>query len=335
MEFKENLQVLLISSLFVLLAARIPLETLTKVGSAHVLFLLVLIVIGRPLSILASTLFSNTNWKERAFLAMLAPRGIVAAAVASIFALELEEIHHPAAETLVPIVFFVIVGSVLIYGLSATPLARKLGLADQNPQGVLFIGANPVSMALAKLIKEKGFRVMLLDTNWNNVRSARAQELPVLQGNILTERTMEELDLEGIGKVFAMTPNSEINTLSLIHLTHVFTRERAYQLPGDGKAGTGTDASSSFQHRTLFSKDLGFQGLSQLLSQGASIKSTKLSKEFDSDKFKAENGERAKVLAVISESGLFEPVTTDYKPKMKAGASLIYLLLPEEVPIQE
>ena len=131
LEFKETLSVLLIGSLFIMLSSRLRMEDLASVGFGGVLFLIVLIVLVRPVAVLASTLRSPLTWKERAFLALMAPRGIVAASISSVFALRLASEGFEKAHLLVPLTFLVIVGTVLVYGLGARFAARWLGLASQ------------------------------------------------------------------------------------------------------------------------------------------------------------------------------------------------------------
>lgn len=329
LEFKENLQVLLIASLFILLSARIEPETLTKIGSQSLLFLLALVLIGRPLSVFASTIFSNLNLKEKIFLSFMAPRGIVAAAVTSVFALELSERGVADADLIVPNVFFIIVGSVLIYGLGAGFLARKLQLADSDPQGVLMIGASQFSIALGQALNEKGYKVLIVDTNWESVRRAKSAELQAVHGNILSEKTIEEIDLEGIGQVFAMTPNNEVNTLALINLGPQFGSEKSYQF-----APFSSEKSKSDHHHTqriLFNKDQDFSHLNNVVADGGLIKITNISKEFDQTKFYEQHEGRAIPLAVITENKKLQPFSSDYQPKLKAGVSVIFLLKPSVI----
>ena len=128
-------------------------------------FFIALLLVVRPLAVWLATIGTDLAWRERAFLAWMAPRGIVAAAVSSLFALELtehaagslDEATLQAAEQLVPITFVVIVGTVLVYGLTAAPLARWLQLADPHPQGILFAGADPVVRDIAKTLQDEGF----------------------------------------------------------------------------------------------------------------------------------------------------------------------------------
>ena len=144
LEFKENLRVLLISVLFIVLAARLSREQLDQVPWAASVALLFILLFIRPIGVYLSTIGSPLTSKERAFLGGIAPRGIVAAAVASVFADRLTEAGIPGAEQLVPVTFFLIVGTVAIYGLGAAPLARALKVSSAEPQGVLFAGATPL-----------------------------------------------------------------------------------------------------------------------------------------------------------------------------------------------
>ena len=132
LEFKENLRVLLISSLFILLAARLELSDLARIGLPELAFLATLVLVIRPLSVAVSTLGSELEWRERIMVAFVAPRGIVAAAVSSMFALELAHAGHEAYQ-LASLTFMVIIGTVAIYGLGSTPLARLLGVSKPDP----------------------------------------------------------------------------------------------------------------------------------------------------------------------------------------------------------
>ncbi|NBC04324.1 MAG: hypothetical protein GVY20_11535, partial [Bacteroidetes bacterium] len=149
-EFKENLRVLLLSALFILLAARVELSELMANLNLKVLaFLAIIILIARPLSVYASSMFSNINWKEKLFLSWMAPRGVVAASISSIFAISLTQNGFEQASQLVPIVFIVIICTVAIYGLPAAWVARKLGVAKPVPNGLLILGAKDWSISIA------------------------------------------------------------------------------------------------------------------------------------------------------------------------------------------
>ena len=145
LHFKENLSVLLISGLFILLAARLDLQALLALGPATLVLLAVIQWVARPLNVALSTFGSSLNWRERGLLAWIAPRGIVAAAVSAIFAERLQQQGYAQAQLLVPLTFLVIIGTVVLQSATARPLARLLGIAEPAARGFLIIGANPVA----------------------------------------------------------------------------------------------------------------------------------------------------------------------------------------------
>lgn len=236
-EFKEDLQVLLIASLFILLSARLELSVLDLITWHSFAFLAVLIIAVRPIAVFLSAWPTKLELKEKVFLSWLAPRGIVAAAVASLFAFRLQPVFPEEAAGLVPIIFLVIVGTVAIYGLTISPLARYLGLADPNPQGAVLLGAHPWARQLAKSIKKLGFKTLLIDSNPRNVRFALQMDLDAVEANALSESVLDDLDLSGLGKLLALTPNDEINSLATLNFLEIFESTEVYQLGiGTGKA---------------------------------------------------------------------------------------------------
>ncbi len=224
-EFKENLRVLLIASLFILLAARVTPADVTALGWRGPLFVAFLILVVRPLSVLAATLGTSLRPKERVFLAWLAPRGIVAASVASVFALRMGD----AGTGLVPATFLVIVGTVAVYGLTAAPLARRLGLSNPNPQGILFASADPGARAIAGAVKAAGFPVLLVDNNRANATAARLAGLPTAFTSVLSEDALDGVLQSGLGRLLALTPDDEVNALiryPLLDHVQLFDLER-------------------------------------------------------------------------------------------------------------
>jgi hypothetical protein len=222
--------VLLLGGLFVALGARLEVDAVLGVAPAGLAFLAALVLVARPAAVLASALGSRLSWRERLFVAGVAPRGIVAAAVSSVFALRLAEVGVAGAELLVPVTFVVIIGTVALYGLGAGPLARALGIAQADPQGVLIVGAHAWARELARALHERGVTVLLVDTNGALVAAARRAGLPAWRGNVLDEQAEEELDLGGIGKLLALTSNDAVNSLAALHYAEIFGRDHVYQL---------------------------------------------------------------------------------------------------------
>ncbi len=326
LEFKENLQVLLISALFVVLAARIDLASLTTILIPGLGFVAVLVLVVRPLAVWFGTVGSTLRTGERVFLAWMAPRGIVAAAVASMMALQLEEAGIEGASKIVPITFITIIATVAIYGLTGPILARRLGLSETNPQGILFVGANTWTRSLAQTLQELGFRVALIDNNWSYVSAARMAGLPTYAGSALAEHTVDKLDLGGIGRVLAVTSNDWVNVLVVHRFERLFGRANCYQLaPSQGqKSG---EKHRYLQGRWLFGEDMPFSVLDTARASQVEFKATKLSEEFDLEAFRARYGQDAPILFVIRDKQILDIATADKPLQPEAGDTVISLVV--------
>ncbi|MGP1272419.1 MAG: cation:proton antiporter [Phycisphaerales bacterium] len=323
LEFKENLTVLFISVLFVVLAARLEPADINQLGLSAVAFVLALVLIVRPLAVLASTIGSRLNWRERAFLACVAPRGIVAAAIAPILAFDLVGVY-PDAGRLVPLMFAVIIGTVVIYGFAAGPAAKLLGLADANAQGVLIIGAHPWARAIGAKLKELGVHAMVVDSNYQNTAAAWMEGVPAHHGNILADQAIDSIELTGIGRVIALTPNDQVNTLATKRFSRIFGRVGVYQLaPRSVAAGDGESSGEERGGRLLGGAEVTFSRLAQLWGNGGGVVVTALSTAYTIDAFRADMGEDAVPLFVLTESGKLTVLAPGQQPPSPARAKLI------------
>ncbi|MBK8902986.1 MAG: sodium:proton antiporter [Anaerolineaceae bacterium] len=338
-EFKKNVRELLIAGLFIILAARLSWTDFQAIvwwrGALFVLFLVLLV---RPAAVFISTWRASLTVKEKVFLSWMAPRGIVAASVASLFALRLEEAGFAGSESLVALTFLVILATVLIYGLTAAPLANWLGLAEASPQGVLFMGAHPLTRELAELLQSHGFRVGLIDSNWRNHAAARMTGLKSYYGNALDESVLEAVDLAGIGRFLAMTSNDEANALSALHFAEVFGRSGAFQLQSSDSSDPSAEQSAPrhLHGRILFQPALTYAQLDELFAGGAQLKSTPITQEFTYADFKRQHPGTAVALCLIRKSGRLAIFTADGDLAPKTGDTLISLLArPEQQTIFE
>ncbi|MDI6524343.1 cation:proton antiporter [Metapseudomonas otitidis] len=328
LHFKENLSVLLISGLFILLAARLDLKALLALGPATLALLAVIQFIARPLNIGLSTLGSALGWRERALLAWIAPRGIVAAAVSAIFALRLQEHGDPNAQLLVPLTFLVIIGTVVLQSATARPLARLLGVAEPAPAGFLIIGANPVARALGKALNQLGSRVLLTDSSWENIRAARMDGLPTYFGNPTSQHADAHLDLVGLGHLLALSPSSEMNALACMRFRHDFAEPRRFTLP------SGADSRRSDKHRSseqVRGRELGLPALTypqfaSRLGRGAEIRITTLTEAFDWPAYQAFHGNRATLLLARDTRGWVHIAGPSQALEPQPGWSLVALV---------
>ncbi|MBN2304618.1 MAG: sodium:proton antiporter [Anaerolineae bacterium] len=329
-QFKEDLGVLLLSSLFVVLAARLDLDALSNLGVRALVFLGVLIFVARPLAVYVSTVGSKLGRNERVFLAWLAPRGIVAVSVASLFALELEEAGYHGAEKLVPLTFLVVVGTVATYGLTARNVAGRLGLAQPPAEGVLIVGAQSWAQAIAGALQEAGHDVLLMDNNWNNISAAQQAGLLAVHTNALAEEALDEPDLNRMGHLLALTANDEINSLVALRFSEVFARSRIYQLPAHCADGTRRDevVDRRLCGRCLFSPEATFDTLGKRFAAGGTVKTILLTAEFDYAAFRQQHGDSALPLFVIHEAGSLTVFTVDNHVTPRVGQTVIALFDP-------
>jgi NhaP-type Na+/H+ or K+/H+ antiporter len=299
LSFKESLSILIISILFVVLGARVdPREILALGWQAPVILLVILG--ARPIVVWLATIGSNYRWQQKALIAWVAPRGIVAAAVSSLFALRLEDTGHAAAANLVALTFLVIVATVVLQSFTARALTRVLGLAEAEPNGMLFVGANSVARALALALKGQGFRVKLADTSYEEIRAARMAGLEVYYGDPISSHADQFLELTGIGRLFAVSRRSRWNTLACMKYRSEFGPQRVFSLRNseDRDVSERERLSDDYAPPRLFGEDVTFAKLASLLSRGAQIKTIRLGEDFGIDAYKREN--RANLLPLFS-----------------------------------
>jgi NhaP-type Na+/H+ or K+/H+ antiporter len=211
--FKGQLTVLAVSVLFILLAADLSIASVFALGRGAVLTVLVLMVVVRPINVWLCTRSSDLNWRQKLFLSWVAPRGIVSASVASLFAILLTERDISGGDAIKALVFLTIILTVLIQGLTAGTFARWLGLTGTKATGAVIVGCSPLSLLMARLIQEKGDPVVIIDTNEEAREAASKEGIQVFINSALDKSTLEKAGLAKAGTFLAMTKNGEVNAV--------------------------------------------------------------------------------------------------------------------------
>ncbi len=324
LEFKENLQVMLIAGLFIVLGARVEMETLQQAGWQSIVFLLLLIFVVRPISVLVSTVPSPLNWKERFFLMLMAPRGIVVTALASLFTFRLVEAGFPEGEQMFADTLVVIIGTVLFYGIAAAIGAQKLGLANASPNGVMIVGAHPWARMIGVALKQLDVYVAYIDSNPSNVRAAQAAGLDAHTGNIHSEDFLEEIDFSNVGAVLALTANDEINAFASRELAQFVGRARVYTLnenridtakrsarPESDERGSRAviSAASDRIGAKLFGPGVTYGTIEKRFYSGATVKPITMREGFGYRDFAGTYGMHSIPLFLITENGKLQVVT--------------------------
>ncbi|GAB4247905.1 MAG: sodium:proton antiporter [Saprospiraceae bacterium] len=229
--FKESLSVLLISMLFILLAAQIDIGDMILVWDplCFLLFAVVVLVL-RPLGVLLSTFHSELNLREKIFISWIGPRGIVAAGVASLFGFKLQEEGIPGAEYITPLVFLIVLGTVLLNASTARPLAYLLKVTLPASNGILIVGANRAARVIASYLQANDRHVVLVDNNPSNVNKAQQMGLEALQINVFAEDLEQHIELLDIGYLIAMTANHDVNLFVVEKYKDVFGELGTFRL---------------------------------------------------------------------------------------------------------
>ena len=213
--FKESLSVLLISILFILLAAHIDIKDMELIynWNTAVLFVIIVFVI-RPLAVFLSTRGSSLKFNEKLFIGWVGPRGIVAAGIASLFGSKLVDKGEAGAEYITPLVFMVVLGTVLLNATTARYVARWVGVFLKHSEGILIVGASKVSRLIGAYLKNNDKHVVLIDNNPSNVERAKKIGIEALVGNIYSDNLADNIELNDMGYLLAMTGNAEINQMA-------------------------------------------------------------------------------------------------------------------------
>lgn len=328
LDFKESLSILIISGLFIVLSARMDLAVFTEAGWSSLFVLLALVMIARPVGVFLSTIGAQLSWKERALIGWIAPRGIIAAAIAPLFALKLELKGITDGSLLSSLVFVVIIGTVVIQSLTARPLARLLGASEPEPTGVLVVGANRLARAIGKALKDQGFKVLLADTNWENVRKARMDGLQTFFGNVVSEHADRHMDLIGIGKLLAVTKRPTLNALASIRYRRDFGAQNVFIIKTEEEyqAREKDYIADDYTAPFLFGGHITQSQLDKMLEQGREIRVTPITEEFTYNDFVTQYKGVSIPLFAITKRGQLLPYIENQNITPEPGWSVLSLL---------
>ena len=229
--FKESLSILLISILFILLSANINIEDLQLLYNwkTAALFALIVFVI-RPLGVFLSTHNSNLKLNEKLFISWVGPRGIVAAGIASLFGSKLIKQGVAGAEYITPLVFMIVLGTVLLNATTARLFAKMVGVFLKSSNAILFLGASDPARLIAKYLTDAGKRVVLIDSNKSFIETAKKEGLEAFSTNIYDDDLTDNIELNDVGYLIAMTGSDAVNDFAITSLSNAFGEHGAYRL---------------------------------------------------------------------------------------------------------
>jgi NhaP-type Na+/H+ or K+/H+ antiporter len=297
-QFKENIAVMFVSGVFVILTANLTLETLFQLNWRDGLYVLVMLLVVRPVSVVISLLGTNTEWRERALIGWVAPRGIVAVAVSGLFAVKMVELGYADGEKMVPLAFAMVFATVLLHGFTIGPLAQALGLAQKGRPGVLIVGGSAWAAALGSKLREMKVPVLVADSSYRALRSARNAGLDTFYGEILSEVTEHHVEFVRFDTVLAVTGNDSHNALVCTDLAHEMDRARTFQLSARGQGEHRRNVSYALQGRQLFDRPMSLDELMQRHYNGWEFQLTRISETYTTETFLESLGEDSLIVAL-------------------------------------
>lgn len=322
LNFKESLTLVLVAGLFILLAARLNVAELQNLGWGAVAVLMLLQFVAGPIRAFVSSIGSPLSIREKFFVGWVFPRGIVAAAISALFALRLEQNGYTGADGLVPLVFTVIIGTVVIQSLSAKAMARWLNVAEPPPMGVLVVGANSAAIEIAKALSDSEVAVTVADSHWASVREARMMGLSTFYGSAVSSYADDKMELTGLGNLLALSRHPGLNELACVRFAEEFGRDHVYTVSTSEEGEHEKHrVSGARRGRIIFGGRHSLDDLLMRLQSGDKIKTTKLTEAFDLAAFEERYTGSWLVFAVDSNGRVHFPVE-DEELEPVAGWSL-------------
>ena len=333
--FKENVAVLLVSGIFIVLSASLEFSDMQYFNWRFGLFLLALLFLVRPLTVLISLLGSSIPWNERLFVAWIAPRGIVLVAISGLFALRLTDLGYSDGNILIGLSFAVVFATIVAHGFTIDLAAKLLKVKGATRPGLLIVGSTPWTMALAKEMRALKTPVMIVDASWQRLSAVRREGLPCYHGEILNEATEHNLDLTPFQVLVAATDNEAYNALVCNEFANEIGRDSVYQLGENVDENDRHALPDSIRGRALFESGFGVSDVNDRQAQGWIFRKTKLSDEFDFDDAQEKLPESANMLLLIRESGRLRFFTHAARPEPRAGDTIISFIPPQMKTVEQ
>ena len=330
--FKESLSVLLISILFILLAANINYSDLLLIYNWKTAILFAIVVFAvRPLGVFLSTQGSKLKLNEKLFISWVGPRGIVAAGIASLFGLKLARNGVAGAEYITPLVFVIVLGTVLLNATTARLFAKLVGVFLTKSGGILIVGASKVSRLIGHYLESNGRHVVLIDSNQNNINKAKELGLEAINTDIYSQTLIDNIELNDVGYLMALTGNSDINKYAINKFGKQFGENGAFRLVSSSEMAD----KNNNPKEGLFSHTDDFNSLSEVTRKYPSIQEIEIiDKEHLDDLIKTTNNDKDIIPLFIKDNEGELHIISSYNTEItdvEKGYHLVYLGKPLDV----
>jgi hypothetical protein len=307
------------------LSATLDWATVQAFKARFIVFLLLLLFIVRPVAVLVSLLFSSIPWRERAFLAWIAPRGIVAVAITGLFAIRMQEQQIPDAEALVPLSFGVVIATIFAHGFSASWFAKRLGIDQGKGTKVMIVGANSWTVEFAAFLKDNKIDVTIADVGKFALRAARRKDIRTFNGDILEEALDDNIDLGQYQHMIVATDNESYNQLVCSDLGP----EMGYDLISQIAMDDQTVKRGESRGRVLLEGKSTYADLIDRTRSGWRFSKTRITEKFGFDEFKSQLDDGEEAVAVLKPNGKMLFFSRTARPSIEPGDEIISFIEPE------
>ena len=324
--FKEHLTILILGTLFIVLAARLELnDIVSNLNWQTFVFVFLVMFIARPLSVLVSSWGTSLKTNEMLFISSLSPRGIVAAAISSLFAIRLETIGIPNGDVIVPFTFMVIIITVLFSGVFGRLLSVRLNVVDVGASALIVVGAHAWSREMVMCLKKCGISVLMIDTNRENLLEAKALEISSMHGNIMSSAIYEEIEIGNYSRMLLLTSSDEVNLLAAVEYQYIFGNHAIYSLSSEIRSlrrmKGGLDESRA---NNLFGRGVTFSNISARILAGAHFQTFVVDRKYTFDEL-VDTFKKMLLLFIVTPDKKVIVFSEHKKPYIQSQSTLIYL----------
>ncbi|KIL43343.1 Na+/H+ antiporter family protein [Jeotgalibacillus alimentarius] len=325
--FKENISVLLISTIFIMLTASLQVETLLEIFNPRIIgYVVLMLLIVRPLSIWLSTIGTDLSWQERTLVGWIAPRGIVALTVSGYFASVLLDTGFEDAEILTALTFALVFSTVVAHGFSIGWVAKKLKLANDDRPGMIIVGGNAFTRGLSAILQEVKVPVILVDSTWRNLAPARQRGVQTFHGELLSEQTEYKLDMTPYEAIIAASSLDSYNALVCSTFTPSIGRKHLFQVSMEKNHDADLEGlRHTVGGRILFDEKATLQELIRRVESGHVFRRTQITEQYTFEQYKKEINGDDLLIGVLNKTGHFEPFVKDWEEVINPGDTLIRL----------
>jgi len=330
--FKENISVLLVSTIFVMLTASLSVDTLLQILDLNIIaYVLLMLFVVRPLSIWLSTIGTDLSVGERILVGWIAPRGIVALTVAGYFASVLAEAGFEDASILTSLTFALVFATVCAHGFSIGWLAKKFNLANEEQPGVLIVGGSSFSTGLANALRELNVPTMVTDSSWQRLETARKEGIPFMREEILSEQTEYHLDMTPYEYMVAASELDSYNALVCNTFIPEIGRNNLYQLTLHNRRGDDLEAMGhTIGGRLLFNEQATWERLNDKVEIGYVFRKTNITEQYPFAQYVKELHPETLLMFVLKRSKKIAFFTHKNKPKVETGDVVVSLMPPSK-----